>query len=90
MVLINFPLHYKIINGNILFTAGFTTVLPYLAFARYSSITGAVFDTKVGLYTVTASQYSKMQSLIFVIDGHKYTLTPDAVKLPIYSVLSAC
>ena len=39
------------------------------AYERYVSATGAVFDSSVGLLSVTPAQYENMKSLYFVIGG---------------------
>lgn len=66
--------------------AGNTTRLPGHVFAKYANITGATRDRTTGFYTVSATQYSKMQSLVFTIKGRKFNLTRDAVN--IYSIAS--
>jgi len=39
------------------------------AYEKYVSATGAVFDSTVGLLSVTQEQYDNMKSLFFVVGG---------------------
>ncbi|KAJ7913482.1 acid protease [Mycena leptocephala] len=48
------------------------------AFEAYQKATGATADRTTGLLTVTASQFAKMQSLLFHIGDATLELTPNA------------
>ncbi|KAF8626737.1 hypothetical protein AX17_006502 [Amanita inopinata Kibby_2008] len=47
------------------------------AFSSYVSLTGATSDAATGLYKVTSTQYSSLQSLFFGINGGSYELTAN-------------
>ncbi|KAJ8487063.1 hypothetical protein ONZ45_g14467 [Pleurotus djamor] len=48
------------------------------AFKRYTEAIGAALDDKTGLLRITSTQFAKICSLFFIIDGISYELTPNA------------
>ncbi|KAM6501325.1 acid protease [Amanita muscaria] len=48
------------------------------AFVLYQSLTGAKPDSQTGLLTITSSQYAKLKTIHFNINGRSYGLTPNA------------
>ncbi|TFK83046.1 aspartic peptidase A1 [Polyporus arcularius HHB13444] len=48
------------------------------AFKRYQAYTGGVPDDTVGLLSITPDQYAKLRTLVFIIGGVRYELTPNA------------
>ncbi|KAG6837330.1 hypothetical protein H0H93_011425 [Arthromyces matolae] len=61
------------------------TTLLYIAtdaYNRYCDATGAVLDGVTGLLRITSAQYSKLQSLFFIINGTPFEFTANAQLWP--------
>ncbi|KAI0797321.1 aspartic peptidase domain-containing protein [Irpex lacteus] len=69
-------------------TAGITdtgttlVLLPRDSYNAYTAATGAVADQTTGLLTISAAQYSNLQSLFFTIGGVEYEFTKNAQTFP--------
>ena len=48
------------------------------AFNRYKTATGGVLDSATGLLTITSTQFSNLQPLVFTAGGTQFQLTANA------------
>jgi len=57
-------------------------LIPTDAFQAYMNATGAVLDETTGLLRVNADQFTNLKSLVFMIGGTTFELTPNAQLWP--------
>lgn len=52
------------------------------AYNQYIDETGATYDDDTGFLVISRENYSKLQSLLFVVDGNTFELTANAQTWP--------
>jgi cathepsin E len=65
-------------SAGIVDTSSTLVLLASDSFATYKLLTGGVADEKTGLLRLTSAQFSKLESLFFIIEGTTFELTPNA------------